>query len=209
MTKLKAYIVAAPDSCEPMPEILFTHTAIEARRAGANSMNEGELGGMTCNRAKHYDRYADEGTVPASVLVEDGWYFEGSCGHNINHDDLYDRGLTPDGVLGSLHSAVYCNAECRRIELTDRAARDDAGYVKIMEIEDRLRRKFGDTIEITNTHAFAKWDKIDGKYVATQCNIDFKFPGQKIGSCLCKIDGSIHVPNGAMDGFNKFMETLS
>lgn len=208
MDKLKAYIVAIPDACEPQTEIRFTHTAIEARRAGANSMNDGELGGITCNRARGYDQFASAGTVPAAILVEDGWWFEGACGHNINCDDLDERGLTPDGVIGSLYSNVYCNAECRRIELTDRAARDDAGYVKIEEMKDRLHRKLGDDIEITRTHAYSNRDGTDGKYVATDCNINFKFPGQKIGSCLCKIDGAVHVPKGEVEAFNEFMAAL-
>ncbi len=207
--RLKAYIVSVPDCCEPTTEIRFTHTDIEARRAGANSMNDGELGGLTCNRAKEYDRFSDTGIVPAALLVEDGWRFEGACGHDINYDDLDERGLTPDGVLGSFYSAVYCNAECKRIELTDRAARDDAGYVKVVEMKERLHRKLGDTIKITCTHSFANREKTDGKYVATECNIHFTFPGQKIGSCLCKIDGAVHVPKGEIEAFYKFMETIS
>lgn len=172
-------MVSAPDG--EQAAIIFADSNIQARKWGASEWNDGELGGMSCNRLPAFDRFEKTG-VPASEMVEIGWWFEcSSCGGRIDLDDTEDRGVVAADVVGTQHGAVYCNEACRD-EHKSRVAREKvAGDAFLEMLRARVRRRFGD-VEFTTgafrEHMFAQ--EVDGKVVIKDACIAFNFPGQKI-----------------------------
>lgn len=106
----RAYAVL--ETAEDTGGIVFARHAVVARRQGADEFAGGDFSGVTCRRMPGLDRYAEEGVVPASVLIECGWHFECWCGERINEDRLAERDLSTAGVIGSDRSVVYCSAAC-------------------------------------------------------------------------------------------------
>ena len=207
MGALKAFAVLEED--ENTGGIIFAKHAVTARRIGANEYAGGEFGYVRCHRAPWADQFAGTGIVPASVMVENGWHFEcASCGRQIDSDLawLYDDGIeepdttdtalrykgwTPDHVIGSQNSLVYCNRQCKD--------ENDAYEAKRKRIQDRairlyerhILRRFPDAEIVRGDdrymrpHAYATKHK--GRWRLTQVAVSFNFPGMKYGpACLLR-----------------------
>lgn len=83
MCKL-AYIVQ--EDHEGMGDIIFAASPIEARRAGANEWNDGELGGMHVKRCPGLDAAINDPREVRRTLIDLGWWFDTPDGE-ITADD--------------------------------------------------------------------------------------------------------------------------
>lgn len=208
---LKAYAVNEHD--ERSGAIYFARHAITARKAGANDYGDGELSYVSCTRAPWADRFAGSGAVPASVMVEQGWHFECTCcgvriDEDLNdrwqeghYDSLADmlrqarrrRKWTPSMIVGTQHSAVFCDATCeaawqvaqaetRRIEARI-AARFKAIVLRrfpdaeIIDGGDRFQRPH---VYVTRNAA--------GRLVPREVVVAFRFPGMAIAPATLRWD---------------------
>lgn len=202
--KLRAFLVT--ENQEHTGGVIFAHHAIVARRRGADEYADGEFSDVTCRRAPWADAYAGQ-AVPAGLLVEHGWRFEecGSCGRVVD-EDVADRwfrhDMTPEEhaawearfahwrpqhIVGSQHSLVFCDEQCRQNHLRVEAERKRiadrciAAFIKLIE------RRFPDaTIQDDGNwkpHAYVTRDHSNraGRMVPEQIAVSFSFPGQKYG----------------------------
>lgn len=182
MSGRKAYAVL--EEVENTGGIVFAKHAIVARREGANQFAGGEFDYVSCRRAAWADEFAENGDVPISVMVAHGWHFEcGSCGSRIDEDMLWERDLRPTDIVGSQHSAAYCNAVC---EARYNLRRAEAVYRErrwIRRFEKIIKRRFpGVTIgnkDWGKPHAHASNSK--GKWTIQQVWVSFDFPGSQYG----------------------------
>lgn len=225
---LKAYSVCERE--EGTGSIFFARHAISARRAGANEHSDGELYGVRCNRAPWADQFAETGIVPVSVMVENGWFFEcHGCGVRINEDlpnwqdraepgDTFRdmlraareyRSWTPADVVGTQHSAVFCNAACQEAHIayeTERERRQDRAIAAFKQI---VLKRLPDAVILPDVqdpslpsyrrhhHAYAtKSGK--GRWRVEQIIVGFEFPGMKIApaSLEYRQDRSSRMING-------------
>lgn len=184
---LQAYVVL--ENYEGTGGIVFASKAVVARRKGANSYADGEFSGVSCRRAKWADRYAAQGTVPASVMVAYGWRYEGTCGHLISEDELHDRGLTCDEVVGYDNGgAVFCSPACaaehERITAIHNEIATDAGEM----IRAVLKSRYG-TVEFPELPRRYDTDVIfvDGHRGWQSVTVSFSFPGMTIGLARAEI----------------------
>lgn len=198
---LKAYAVLEND--ENTGAIYFARHAITARKAGANEYGDGELSYVRCNRAPYADKFAENGDVPASVMVENGWHFEcGACGRRIdrclNEAWEYESSLndtardlvrararykhwTPEHVIGSQRSIVFCDARCEADHAEDQRERKAAEMRVLERCKHIVLRRLPDAL-ITDDghHVYVSRNKA-GNYRARQVRIAFDFPGRQIG----------------------------
>lgn len=73
---LVAFAVSDGEDSEGRGCILFAKSNIEARRKGANVLDCDGIGGLTCRRATWADEFAAVGSVPAAVMIANGWWPE-------------------------------------------------------------------------------------------------------------------------------------
>ena len=198
---IKAYAVC--DNDDGMGAIYFARHAITARKAGANEYGDGELSYVRCNRAPYADKFAEIGDVPASVMVENGWHFEcGACGRRIDQDlsDAWEyeisdtdtardmmrararyKNWTPDDVIGSQRSIVFCDARCEADHADDQRERK-AAELRVMERCKRIvLRRLPDAILIDKDHHVYVSRNKEGHYRVRQVRIAFDFPGRQFG----------------------------
>ena len=177
---LKAFVVACPD--HEHSAITFARSNIEARKWGASEWNDGELRGMSCTRIPGFDCY-HETEVPASEMVEIGWWFECSnCDRRIDNDDDDENRIIPSEVIGTQYSAVYCNAACRDEHLARKARERSAGDNFLAMIRERIKSRFGPVDFVVGAfreHLFAQ--EVDGVVLIRDACLSFSFPGQLIG----------------------------
>lgn len=190
---LLAYAVT--EDCDNTGGIIFARHAIVARRLGADEFNGGEFDGIICRRAPWADAYAESGAVPASVMIANGWWSEGSCGHRISEDDLAERGLPVEGVIGTWGSRLYCCVECRDLAEARRARERAAGDAFINMLKARLVRRFGPldfgsdldgAMRKIGSHVYAREE--DGLVIIRQAIVRFGFPGMKLGPAQYRYD---------------------
>lgn len=184
---MKAFMVT--EQYENRAMVVFANHAITARRIGANEYCDGELRGISVKRAHHLDQYEGKG-VPASVLIDGGWWFECTgCDATINSDFLDDKELAWDAVIGTENSAVFCCAECQKQHL-DRQERERAiGQAFLAMMRDRITSRVGNVQFVTGAfreHIFAQ--ELDGIVVVRQASVSFDFPGQIIAPASLHYD---------------------
>lgn len=178
---LLAYAITEP--FENHTEIVFARHRIVALRRGAAALdlsNRDELGGLSCRRAPWADAFAEQGAVPASAWLEQGWSFDecSGCGMRLTADDLYERDLTTAGVIGSAGGAVYCCAECFERDAAEDHACKEAGENYLVVLRSILNRRFPNAT-IVYEHVYVP--RGQDPRVVQQAIVDFEWPGQKIG----------------------------
>lgn len=118
---MKAYIVQ-DDYGDSGACVRFAKHNVVARREGALEINC-EFDGVTCKRYPAFDQYAEQGDVPAEVLVEHGWFFECMrCSQQVCSnpvDENYD-----DIELHPIYEGhrVWCSQDCKDKFAAERAA---------------------------------------------------------------------------------------
>lgn len=189
----RAYTVRLPDGYDEGGGTIFACSNIEARRIAADEWCDGELRGLSVVREPGFDQYRETG-VPARVLVGRGWWFECyGCDMRISEDDLAENDMRIEDVIGTERSAVYCCVECRD-EAKARAEREKTGGEAFLA---RLRKiviaKYGPeaNFEGVRDHIFAREE--GGCVVIRQAIVEFRFPGQKIGSASLRYEWG-HTP---------------
>ncbi|WQO67317.1 hypothetical protein U8C40_09495 [Sinorhizobium medicae] len=142
MMALKAYAVLEKD--EYTGDIYFAPRAIVAAKAGANEYGDGELSYIQCRRAPWADAFAGKG-VPAKVAVDHGWHFEcHGCGIQIDSDLEEEHRLPVDGIVGTMHGAVYCCARCKWKHMKREARRKQEEAAAIEDFKAIVRARFPD-----------------------------------------------------------------
>jgi hypothetical protein len=193
MSALRAFAVTEND--EGTGAIYFAEHDIVAKRRGANEFGDGELSYVSCRRVPWADEYAGK-PVPARVMIENGWHFDCSgCEWRIDEDELRERRLLVDGVIGTQHGRVYCSAKCCRRDLSiERRTR--AEQQRAIEALKAIVRKRFPEVEFTDQHENSNWRH--HAYVTyhhgqrgwfwEQVSVSFIFPGMKIGPATLGLD---------------------
>jgi len=89
--------------------IIFSKHGIAARRLGANELDV-EFEYAKCRRAPDFDQYSDIGSVPSSVLIDAGWWFECfHCSHKMHLED--DEKDPSEYFYGK--DGEYCSVDCK------------------------------------------------------------------------------------------------
>ncbi|HYM33363.1 MAG TPA: hypothetical protein VEU47_18840 [Candidatus Cybelea sp.] len=184
---MKAFAVLSDYTNEG--SIVFAKTGIEARKWGANELNDGELRGISCRRAPWADDL--DGQVPARLMIAHGWHFECcGCGETIDEDWLYDNDLPIEGVLGTQHSRIYCSDICQARDNLDRAIKRDHERRAIEMLQAYVLKRFPSVSfaqkDNWKPHAYAV--QRGGTWQVEQVAVSFEFPGMKIGPATCRLD---------------------
>ena len=203
-----AYIVT--EDTEGTGGVIFAKSDIEARRRGADAFHEGELSGLHVTRAKHLDRYEGKG-VPASVMIDAGWNFECSyCGASLNSDEIYDRGASPDDVVGVESGHVFCDANCASSYVEDNRKKRATGNKFLSRMRARVRSRFGNVEFVPGRwHQHVYVVDAGAKLRTEQARVSFNFPGQVHGPASLHYDGgeyALHCCNGDRTAFIAFCE---
>lgn len=192
MMALKAYAVTEKD--ENTGAIYFAKHRIAAAKAGANEFGDGELGYVSCRRAKWADAYAGKG-LPAKVCIENGWHFEcHGCGMRLDEDMPYEHRLPISGVIGSQHGSVFCCARCKWRDMRNRAKRKALEQEAIETLKAIVLKRFpgvafaDDKDQFSGHHAYITHER--GGAVWRQVAVGFYFPGMKIGAAHFRLDDS-------------------
>lgn len=184
---MRAFIVSEPYGDHSA--IVFAKSNIEARKWGASEWNDGELGGLICHRCPGFDKFSETG-VPASKMIEMGWWFECyNCGCKIDADDYDKRGIKLDDVIGTQHSSVYCNAQCRDDHYARKSREKTVGDEFLEMMRHRVIARFGSVDFVTGAfheHMFAQ--EVEGVVIIQGAFVSFNFPGQKIGPASVHYD---------------------
>lgn len=143
--------------------IVFATSSIEARRLGANQIDQPFEDIESCRRAPYADEYVAQGKVPALVLIANGWWFEcGHCGARVCDDSTHDDDDETPHQPVEENNWVFCSPKCQQAEHDERAARQ-ARKQRVIE-----------TVAETFPGAEVKW--VDDSEPA-RCA--FTFPGGK------------------------------
>ena len=161
--------------------VVFSNYAIAARRYAASELNGGEITGLSVRRAKDLDQFEGAG-IPASVLIERGWWFECSgCGLTINEENLDERDLSTGGVIGFYHGAVYCCKACHDDHMARKARENEAGQAFLAMLRGLVTKRLGAVEFVTGAfkeHIFAQ--ESDGIVMIRDACVSFNFPGQTL-----------------------------
>lgn len=185
MSALRAFSVTQND--EGTGAIYFAEHDIVAKRWGANEYGDGELSYVSCRRAPWADEYAGK-PLPVWVMIENGWHFEcHGCGMRIDEDELRERRLPVEGVLGTQRSKVFCCARCRRKDFS-RERRRKAEEQRAIDAYKAIVRKrfpeveFCDNPQIDHWRHHARVDYCHGEkgWLWVSVTVAFTFPGMKI-----------------------------
>lgn len=185
---LKAFSVL--EDCEYTGGIIFAKTGIEARRRGADEYNGGEFGGLIVRRMRDLDRFAATRKVPARLLVAAGWHFEcRGCDMNIEEDELLDRRMDVDGVIGFEGVDVWCCKACcaRDLRHRRREAQFRADYTKVLS--GMVYRRFPEA-EINGVHIYCTHgdQSTRGAFIVRQAVVAFGLPCLKFGDATMRIE---------------------
>lgn len=189
---LKAYAVI--EEFEGNGAIFFATHDIEARKRGADEFGDGDLRGISCRRAPWADKFAD-GKLPASVMIENGWRFDCcSCGATIDEDYLNEQDLPIEGVVGFMHTMVYCNAVCEATYDLDRAIAKQHEERALRHLTTWIKKRFPSvkfsSQPMWKPHAYAC--ERDGTWVVDQIVVSFKYPGAKYGLASVRVERRQH-----------------
>lgn len=172
---LKAYMVR--DDYEGNACIVFAKGGAQARREGANELGIDWESVESCTRKPEFDQYAEAGTLPNSVLIEDGWWFECShCYRRISKDlkeEVFDEGLNPDDFeIVDTGKLVFCSHSCRAIHYREGV---DKARAKSALVEYVTTKWAGTHV----VHAHVYKDKLEpsGERGGIKCSASFTFPG--------------------------------
>jgi hypothetical protein len=187
---MKAYAVT--DSYEGGGDIYYAVHAITARRAGADEYSEGNLSGVTCKRAHWADEFAP-GPCPKLVMIDHGWSFEChgcysrlSC-DGVEEHDSDGRGHIDRNRFVELRGGVFCTAECRAKERSERARLKRLQRRAVNDLVSALSQKLPEARAIKrNKNRFANpyasvERQDDGSFVIKECIVGFEWPGMKDG----------------------------
>jgi hypothetical protein len=208
----KAYIIH--DDNEGYGTIAFHQHRIVAFINGIRQLggDADEMSYYSCRRAANLDKYAEKGEVPASVLIEYGWYIECvGCGETIDDDLLYDNNLTTDDVQGTLWDA-YCSKECEDSFKTQKQQEHLAKNRALTRAKAALMRRLTPTqykqIEFDDTKLWSavEMDHKDGVICVTKTKLYFRFPGSTGNSAHIELDESgrvtFYVSQLNLDAYN-------
>ena len=192
MSALRAFAVQEKD--ERTGGIFFAEHDIVAKKRGANEFADGDISGVTCERVPWADDYAGR-PVPAKLMIAHGWHFECSgCGMRIDEDELLDRRMSIDGVIGTQWSVVYCSAKCCRRDLSIKRRRGAEQLRAIDAFKAIVRMRFPD-VEFTDEHensywrhhAYVTYRHGEKGWLWEQVAVSFLFPGMKIGPATLRL----------------------
>lgn len=168
MSTKKAYTVREAD--EGHAVVVFTTNGAEARRLGAEKLDETFESVESCCRSPEFDSYAEAGKVPPLVAIAHGWWFEcDHCGHHVTSDAEGPNGEELQPVADG--ERVYCNEAHLMAEWRlkrDRQARMNAAI-------EACALKF-DGLPIFDLRGYEHYSA-GGREIVTCC--DFDFPGRK------------------------------
>lgn len=106
-------------------DIIFAENRNKARWQFIRRWCDGELSDLSIRRAKRYDQYGATDSIPASHLIEDGWYFYcQNCDSLLSEDSLEEKKMPISDVVGTLRGVVYCCTRCEE-EHEERKRRDE------------------------------------------------------------------------------------
>lgn len=197
---IKAYSVLEND--ENTGSIYFARHRIEAHKAGANEFGDGELIYCTCRRASWADQYAETRDIPAREAVTHGWRFEcADCGATIAEDDLSERSMSVDGVIGSMFGLAFCSKRCAAHYHGLKRRREVFEQKAIEATKDIVRRRFGDVRFCEGKRASHIYvtDRNGGFHIG-QIIVRFEFPGMKYGAAEFRADWPTNVTVGQLEG---------
>ncbi|MGZ2472444.1 hypothetical protein [Sinorhizobium medicae] len=204
MMAFKAYAVLEKD--EYTGDIYFAPRAIVAAKAGANEYGDGELSYIQCRRAPWADAFAGKG-VPAKDAVDHGWHFEcHGCGIQIESDLEEEHRLPVDGIVGTMHGAVYCCARCKWKHMKREARRKQEEAAAIEDFKAIVRARFPDTdfaddeSEFRGHHVYVTRADRPDFWHRGQVIVAFRFPGMKIGPAHFRLE-SYHRIGPAIAGY--------
>jgi hypothetical protein len=199
--KLKAFAVL--EDYENTGGIVFSTTAVAARRQGANEYADGDFTAVSCRRAPWADRYAETGAVPVSHMVLHGWHFEcAGCGVRIDSDLLWERNLEEEDIQGTQHSLAFCTRLCEARHNLERAEAKHRETRWIRRFKKIVKRRFPDAEIIENDdrfcrpHAYAT-TRGTGIWRVEQVIVSFRWPGQQWGPASLRIDTTTEWPRNA------------
>src|SRR6266704_2464483 len=187
---LKAFAVT--EDYDNNGAIVFAERDIEARKWGMNEFGCDRLGGLTCKRAHWADSYAGK-TVPAWLMIENGWNFECcGCGSKIDLDYLDDEDLPLDGVIGTQHSRVFCSPICEARQRLHDAFKTYHEHRSIDALKIFVLKRFPSVLIRADGNwlprAYASKSSDGSSWQVEQCVGSFDFPGMKIGPATCRIE---------------------
>lgn len=192
MSALRAFAVTEND--ENNGAIYFAKHDIVAKKWGANEFADGEISYVSCRRAPWADPYIGK-PLPVSVMIDNGWHFEcHGCGMRMDEDELRERHLPVDGVIGTQHSAVYCSSRCRRKHFSRRRRRQAEEQFAIETFKAIVRKRFAevefcDAPEIDHWRHHARADYRPGEkgWIWQDVCVAFTFPGMKIAPATYRL----------------------
>lgn len=192
MSALRAFAVTEND--ENTGAIYFAKHDIVAKRWGANEYGDGELSYVSCRRAPWADEYASK-PLPAWLMIANGWHFEcHGCGMRLDEDELRERHLPVEGVLGSQHSLVFCSARCRRKDFSRERRRKAEAQRAIEALKAIVRNRFPQvsfTDEHDNPnwqhHAYVTYHHRQRGWFWEQVSVSFTFPGMQIAPATLRL----------------------
>lgn len=175
---LKAYQVNV-ESDDAYSCVVFATNSATARREGASELNADWEDVDSCRRAPHFDEYAP-GPVPASAMIEAGWWFEcHHCNQRVSKDSEYDddgNEIEPGAYVTRKQQVFCCQEHLARYDANKRmnvAAKD--ALIELVEA------KFpGCTI--TRVHVYGEKLEPSEKGHGIRCSAHFTFPGAKYGA---------------------------
>lgn len=199
---LVAFSVSDGEDSEGRGCILFAKSNIEARRKGANVLDCDGIGGLTCRRATWADEFAAVGSVPAAVMIANGWWLECcGCQQMINDGGTVSRWIQNEAgedvetevdvePVGSQFSA-FCTPECRDREMWRRAwaKRGDRRCFEVFKRE--LLRQYPEVTIDPEKSSDERWSDHHHRYFGRHSKsglgralcfvVCFSFPGAKYG----------------------------
>lgn len=183
MKKLKAYMVR--EDGEGNCCIVFATNNATARREGAEEICSGEWEAVeSCRRAAEFDQYTP-GPVPATVLIDSGWWMTcRGCEVRVDADNyeafekLDDEDAEPPTPVDAddLRN-VYCCQACKASDEAARRLRLVAGANLLEAFEARFT---GATV----VGAYADGPRLESRPErngshCSSSHVDFRFPGGK------------------------------
>lgn len=192
MGSLRAFAVTEDD--ENTGAIYFAKHDIVAKKWGANEFADGDIGQVSCRRTPWADAYIGK-SLPVRVMIAHGWHFEcHGCGMRMDEDELRDRRLPVDGVIGTQNSSVYCCFRCRRKHLSLQRRKEAEQQRAIDTFKAIVRRRFPDA-QFVDQHDNPNWrhrawaDHQHGEkgWLWREVVVAFTFPGMQIAPATFRL----------------------
>lgn len=205
MTELKAY--ACMETYEYTGAIIFAKSNLEARKQSANEFNDGQLGGMTVNRAPWADKYGARHKIPIADMVDHDWHFECVYSGIRIESEIYDYGFetyNPDTKeyeddislvgktpVGFQDGPVFACQEYADLHWEEQRKRKTYEAEMLKMYRGIVLARFPDAVLIDCDGRYGQGEHIysvlasDGETrVVEQVTIPFEFPGMKYNVSL-------------------------